>query len=289
LTAAATDKRGEVATRLANDLPQYHGADPGRSELDGNFRIHRAFDSAFLEPARDILVYLPPDYTTAVDRHYPVLYMQDGQNLFDGATAFVEGNDWHIDETAQRLIEAGAIEPLIIVGIYNTGSHRIDEYTPGYSKRHDRGGKARLYGRFLIEELKPFIDSVYKTRPEREFTGIAGSSLGGLVSFYLGLRRSDVFSRVGLLSPSLWWRRRMMFREVRALRTRPELKIWLDSGTEEGRETLENVRAMKELLVEKGWTLGRDLGYLEAEGAGHDEGAWASRIDKVLRFLFPPE
>ena len=167
--------------------------------LAQQLRLHSGFDSAVLRNARDITVYLPPDYGDE-RRRFPVLYLQDGQNLFDPRTSF-GGTAWHVDETAQSLIRTGEIEPLIIVGVNNTGHNRVNEYTPTRGRR-EAGGQASLYGRFLIEELKPFIDSEYDTLRGREWTGIGGSSLGGLVSLHLGFQRPDVFGRVAALSPS---------------------------------------------------------------------------------------
>ena len=142
----------------------------------------------------DLLVYLPPRYKAERERRFPVLYMHDGQNLFDPETSFIRGKYWRMGETADALIEAGAIEPLIIVGIYNSGERRIDEYTPLQDRRLG-GGHADAYGRMLVEELKPFIDAQYRTLPGPETCGMGGSSLGGLVTLYLGLRYPGVFSR----------------------------------------------------------------------------------------------
>ena len=156
--------------------------------LTGDIRFHHDFHSRFLAHDRDVIVYLPPGYRKTKMKRYPVLYLQDGQNLFDGATSFIPGRDWGVDETAERLIKAGEIEPLIIVGIYNTGMDRLDEYTPTADDRLKKGGSADLYGRMLVDELKPFIDSSYRTNSGHEHTGLGGSSLGGLVSLYLGLK-----------------------------------------------------------------------------------------------------
>ncbi len=260
---------------------------PHESTLTGNIRFHRAFPSRFLSRVRDVIVYLPPDYEIAVDARYPVLYMQDGQNLFDAATAFIPGHDWKIDETAETLIQAGAIAPLIIVGIYNTGEARVDEYTPNKELRSRHGGKARLYGRFLTEELKPFIDTVYRTKPGRLDTGIGGSSLGGLVSLFTGLNYSDVFSRLAILSPSAWWGQQNIITRVSGLTRKPSVTIWLDIGTHEGHGSLEAVRTLRDALLERGWSLGHDLCYVEIEGGQHTEDAWASRFGDVLRWLYP--
>jgi predicted alpha/beta superfamily hydrolase len=264
--------------------PGYHGKDG--STLTGNFRLHSEFPSTFLKHKRDVLVLLPPNYDTETERHYPVLYVQDGQNLFDAATAF-GGNEWHVDETAQEMTAKSEIEPLIIVGIYNTGEHRIAEYTPSRDKKQNAGGEGRAYGRFVVEELKPFIDATYRTCSDRDNTGVAGSSLGGLISLYLALHYPYVFGRVAALSPSIWWDRRMILRLVRALKRSTNQRIWIDAGTDEGKTTLTNVRDLKELLLQKGWRQGEDLAYLEVSGAGHNEGAWAARFGAVLGFLFP--
>src|SRR6266403_3121624 len=138
--------------------------------LTGNIHRHARFESRILKNRRDVLVYLPRGYRRSIVKRYPVLYLQDGQNLFDAATAFA-GVEWGVDETAQRLIRRKLIEPTIIVAIANTGPDRIHEYAPtrgiidtkGKKKKRSRG-LARKYGKFLIEELKPFIDSKYRTK-----------------------------------------------------------------------------------------------------------------------------
>ncbi len=257
--------------------------------LTGDFRLHAQFPSRVLANCRDVLVYLPPGYADDAARDYPVLYLQDGQNLFDGATSFIPGQEWRVDETAQWLIETAEIAPLIIVGIYNTGELRADEYTPTHDGRHRVGGKADLYGRFLIEELKPFVDANYRTRPQRAQTGLGGSSLGGLVSMHLGLTRPDVFGRLAVMSPSVWWGGGAILREVDALWVKPETRVWLDTGTAEGGQTVENARCLRDALVGRGWRLDADLRYHEAAGAQHNESAWAARVEPMLRFLFPVE
>ncbi|HEX8248288.1 MAG TPA: alpha/beta hydrolase-fold protein [Pyrinomonadaceae bacterium] len=252
-------------------------------------KLHENFGSAYLDARRNVLVYLPPEYGLNPTRRYPVLYMHDGQNLMNAQDAF-GGVAWGVDETAQKLILAGEIEPLIIVGIYNAGAKRIDEYTPVKStagRMRGHGGKADFYGRMIIEELKPFIDRQYLTRPEREFTGIGGSSLGGLVSFHLGLKRPDVFSRVAVMSPSVWWANNQIIREAAKIGERLPLRIWLDIGRREGSRIKHQVRALKEILLANGWKNGLDLAYLEIPEARHEETAWAARFDLVLKFLFP--
>src|SRR5204862_6032692 len=257
--------------------------------LTGNIKRHRAFHSKVLGNRRDVLVYLPPGYSRFSPRRYPVLYLHDGQNVFDAATSFA-GVEWGVDETAQRLIRQKLIEPLIIVAVANLGEERIHEYapTPGRidpPKRKRSKGLLRSYGRFLIEELKPFIDRKYRTKRYATFTGLGGSSLGGLATLAMGILYSEVFTRLIVMSPSIWWDDYAIFRLVGILGEKPPLKIWLDTGTAEpGWELARNLR---DYLIDKGWQLGVDLNYLEVKGAGHSEAAWAARVDPVLRFLFP--
>jgi predicted alpha/beta superfamily hydrolase/GNAT superfamily N-acetyltransferase len=197
--------------------------------LTGTFRLHKAFASRFLKNPRDVLVYLPPGYNTSRVLSYPVLYMHDGQNLFDSATAF-GGNEWGLDETAERMIEAGEIQPLIIVGIYNTGFERMAEYTH-VKDRRGRGGHARAYGNFIVSELKPFIDDEYRTLSGPSNTGMGGSSLGALVSLYFGLRHPGIFGKLMIMSPSVWWSNGAILKEVSRLKHKLPQKIWLDIGT----------------------------------------------------------
>jgi predicted alpha/beta superfamily hydrolase len=234
-----------------------------------------------------VLVYLPPCYAHESARRYPVLYLHDGQNLFDGATSFIRGQDWRVGQTAGSLISAGAIEPLIIVGVYNTGDERVEEYTPTADSRFKVGGKADLYGRLLVEELKPFIDAQYRTRADAADTGLGGSSLGGLASLYLGLRYPQVFGKLAVISPSVWWGGRAILKSVAALDAKPGTRIWLDMGTAEGARAAPDARDLRDALVAKGWRLDADLRYLEVVGGRHDEAAWAKRVDPFLRFLFP--
>ena len=252
----------------------------------GQLRKFEKYRSRFLPRTRDLIVYLPPDYEHSSQSHYPVLYLQDGQNLFDGSTSFIPGMDWQVKDTADQLIAQGAIRPLIIVGIYNTGKWRLGEYTPSRDKKMG-GGKADRYGQMLLEEIKPFVESQYRTLSGPANTGLGGSSLGGLLAIYLGLRFPQVFGKLAVLSPSVWWNRGWIlnFASRVALPGRP--RIWLDVGTKEGGRSAENVRRLCSVLVEKGWREGRDLRFEVISGAEHNEAAWAQRVGPFLRFLFP--
>jgi predicted alpha/beta superfamily hydrolase len=247
---------------------------------------HPQFHSRFLADDRDVIVYVPPGYETAASS-YPVLYMHDGQNLFDPATAFVSGQHWRLGETADASIAAGSMAPILIVGIANTGTRRIQEYTPTTDRRLG-GGLAAKYGRLIVDELKPFIDATYRTSPDLSATALGGSSLGGLVSLYLGLLRPDVFGSVAALSPSVWWDRRTILKTVRTARPRPPLRLWVDVGTAEGRRALDDARLLESTLVGAGWTAGDDLHYAEYQGGTHSERAWGDRAGEMLAWLFPP-
>ena len=256
--------------------------------LAGTVERHPDFHSAVLGATRRVWVYLPPQYAAEPARRFPVLYLQDGQNVFDGATAFLAGKEWEVDETVERLAREGRIEPLVVVAVDNGGERRLVEYTPTRDRRAPDGGGADAYGRMLVEELKPWVDRTYRTRPERETTGIGGSSLGGLVSLYLGLKHPEVFGRIAALSTSAWWDDRFIARFVDALPAKPDTRIWTDIGTREDRSAVPDARALRDALVRRGWREGVDLRYVEAEGAVHNEMAWAKRMPAVLEFLFPP-
>ena len=260
--------------------------------LTGNIQSHPEFESKILGNRRDVLVYLPPGYRRSRTRRFPVLYLNDGQNVFDDATSF-GGIEWGVDETAQRLAQQQLIEPVIIVAVANLGEARLDEYAPSRGlldgeKRKTSKGLLRHYGRFLSDELKPFIDARYRTLSEAEYTGLGGSSLGGLATMALGLWFPNVFRRLAVMSPSIWWDDCVIYRIVEELdeEAKPPLKIWLDTGTNE--PGWERARVLRDALVDKGWRLHDDLHYFEAEGADHSERAWGHRIDAVLRFLYPP-
>jgi predicted alpha/beta superfamily hydrolase len=261
-------------------------ADPDRTRphtLTGDIRVHESFPSVS-GTDRTVLVYLPPGYD-GLEQRYPVLYLNDGQNVFDQATAF--SDEWRVDETAQRLITSRHIEPVIIVGVYNAGAQRVDEYTPTVDHAKGGGG-ADIYGRMLVDDLKPFIDATYRTLPDPGNTALGGSSLGGLLTLYLGLRCPATFGKLAVLSPSVWWGDGVIVREVEALPSKTSQRIWLDAGRREGDDVIPDVRRLRDALVDKGWSIGEDLMYFEARGGEHNERSWAKRVRPFLKFLFPP-
>ena len=260
-------------------LPHY------RHTLTGNIKIHKGFHSRFRPTDRDINVYLPVGYETNGTRRYPVLYMQDGQNIFDAATSFFSGQEEYLDEEAQTLVARHEVEPLIIVGISSGGLARLNEFTPPAAGK--QGGKADLYGRMLVEEIKPFIDAQYRTLKGRSHTGLGGRSLGGLATLYLGLKYRSVFGNLAVVSPAAFWNDRMIVRYVESLRSKTNQRISLSIGTAESADFFESTRALHQALIRKGWIEGSDLAYLEAQGIQHGPDKTHVRVDHLLRFLSP--
>jgi len=274
-----TEKKGKAPAAWKD----YHMVAEEGHTVVGTVKVLEGVESPQLGNRRDLLVYLPPSYGRG-DRRYPVIYMHDGQNLFDRATSF--GEEWEVDQT----LEAASGEGLetIVVGIPNT-EDRLDEYSPFHDRGHRKGGGGDRYLDFIIQTVKPIVDRDFRTRPERAATGIAGSSMGGLISLYAFFRHPGTFGFAGVMSPALWFGHRAIFDYVRS---RPHVpgRIYLDIGTNEGNEALNDARRMKALLEEKGYRTGRDLLFFVEMGGRHNERAWARRLRHTLRFLLgaPP-
>jgi predicted alpha/beta superfamily hydrolase len=253
---------------------------PATGPVVGNIRVLPGVHSPELGNTRDILVYLPPSYARTL-RHYPVIYMHDGQNLFDATTSFA--GEWHVDETLERIGGEG-IEA-IVVAIPNMGDQRLDEYTP-FRDPHRGGGRGAAYLDFIVRTLKPDIDRRFRVRSERTHTGIMGSSLGGLISLYGFFRHPDVFGFAGVMSPALWFANRAIFDDV-APRSGWTGRVYLDIGTAEGRPQVRDARLMARLLRRTATRPRLNLMYVEDRGAGHDEAAWSRRFERAVRFLMP--
>jgi predicted alpha/beta superfamily hydrolase len=256
-------------------------------EFDDNPRylVLRDFASRFLPDERDIFVYLPAAYLQEPERRFPVFYLHDGQNLFDGRMSYVVNRTWRATTTTDALTQLGEIEPVILVGVANTGVRRMAEYTPTRDPRLG-GGEGRSYGRLLVDDLKPLIDATFRTKPDCASTALGGSSLGGLITLALGFEYPGVFGKLAVLSPSVWWDRRSVLELVNQVRVKPALRLWLDMGTAEGLRHLRDCDLLHRRLQLRGWRDGIDLSYMRVPGGLHDEDAWAARFDKVLRFLF---
>ena len=227
---------------------------------------------------REVVVWLPPDYDAFPEKRFPVLYMHDGQNLFDPKTSFT-GIDWQIDETADSLIRKGKMNSVIIVGINNTADRSV-EYAP------TKKGKA--YMDFIVNKLKPFIDSTFRTKPEREFTATGGSSMGGLISFMLAWTRDDVFSKAICMSPAFVYDGVDFVDYVKSYRgEKKDIQIYIDNGGVGLEEKLQpGITKMLVALDEQGFRSGLDLFYLKDSTAQHNEAAWAKRIKKPLLIFY---
>lgn len=246
--------------------------------VSGTLKLRQSVWSPQLSNRRDLLVHLPPSYGQG-DTRYPVIYMHDGQNLFDNVTSF--SGEWGVDETMESIGQLGL--EAIIVGVPNMGEHRLDEYSP-FVQPGQGGGRGAAYVAFLVETVKPLIDRDLRTLPGREQTGIFGSSMGGLISLYAFFSRPQSFGFAGVMSPALWFARRAIFPFMERAPFVPG-RLYLDAGTEESYEMLADVRRMRRLLRQKGYQSSRSLRYVEDSGAGHTEAVWARRLPAALAFL----
>jgi enterochelin esterase-like enzyme len=263
-------------------------------QVTGDLRLHE-FRSTIFRNTRMLRVWLPPRYEAAENstRHYPVLYLNDGQNLFERATAYT-GVEWGVDETADRLIRQEEVSPLVIVGIDNAQDDRMKEYIP-YRSLQPRilWPRGKDYPEFLLGEVMPFVRQRYRIAAGPENTGLGGSSLGALISLYTAIRRPGILGRLLLESPSLQISQRRVVKDSRSLRQWPE-KIFLAIGTREsGREDkdqqfVEDVRTLEEVLQRSGLNDKR-LRVKIDEGAAHSEVEWAKRFPEALTFLFGNE
>lgn len=270
-------RTGFSACTLADGQLYQGDRAPGELAARPGGRLERVarFPSTNLGNARPVWVYLPRGYDRAA-RRYPVAYVHDGQNLFDPGALF---GGWRLDETLDRLIAAGRLPEVIVVGVGNT-RRRMDEYAPDPD-----GGQASRYGAFLSDELKPWVDAAYRTRAGPEHTALVGSSLGGIASLYLGWTRPEVFGRVASLSGSYWLRSWI----ERPGPAPPGLRVWLDSGDQgPTADGLEGTLFARDQLLRRGFVLGDDLAHTVARGGRHDEASWRQRVGDALRYLFGP-
>jgi len=245
------------------------------SGVTGQVKYHLDVTGSGLLP-RHLIVWLPPGYDDSDTIRYPVLYMHDGQNVFDPATSFL-GTDWGVDETITRLISEDLMKPVIVVGIYNS---------PDRSDDYGTGKKGQAYQKFVVDVVKPLIDSTYRTKPGREDTAVMGSSMGGLISFLLAWNYPQVFQQAACLSPAFFTNAVDM---VRSAPTAPEgMRIYMDNGTV-GLETELQVMCddMMSALAPKGFAPGSsNFEWFLDQGAEHNEQAWAIRVEKPLQFMF---
>ncbi|MBC8105636.1 MAG: hypothetical protein H7Z14_03520 [Anaerolineae bacterium] len=271
---------------------------------------HAKFPSKGLRLPHDVYVYLPPDYDTSKDRRYPTIYMQDGQNLFNEATSF-GGKEWKFDETAQRLMLAEDMPGVIVVGVANNDDRNAEYTPPGMGTNDSRhpNAQADAYGKFLVEELKPFIDSKYRTMPDRAHTAIGGSAMGGLVSMYVAKTNPSVFGVVAVCSP--WLRapdgQVQLMPDFTSDRAWVKTNRWyIDMGSKGGgagyppntdpkkasdpavaQSALTDARALIAAFDSAGMIKGKDYVYEEVPNGEFNELAWQSRVEPMLRALYP--
>ena len=266
------------------------GLDAARHRVAGTVKTLSGVYSPALENERDIYVYLPPSYAQAA-RRYPVIYMHDGQNLFDSRASFA--GEWEADEAMEALSEEG-IEA-ILVGVANAGDARIREYQP-FAHPYFGTGRGDTYLRFVLETIKPIIDADFRTLPDRAHTGMIGSSLGGLITLYAYFKYPAQIGFIGALSPSLWIARTALRTFIQAAPAPPG-RIYIDIGTAEypldsqqrwRYDAMRDYRELRDLLMQKGYALDESLMYVEDEGGMHNEADWARRLPNALRFLLEP-
>ncbi len=250
----------------------YRDWQPGASTAIGELRVLPEGWSPQLQNARPVVVLLPPSYWTQKRRRYPVLYMHDGQNLFDRATGFA-GQEWDVDETLMQLATEG--REAIVVGVWNTPL-RFPEYNPF---THYENGRGADYLAFLADTLKPQIDGSFRTLSAAVHTGIIGSSMGGLISLYGFFHRPETFGFAGVMSPSTWVGGGSIYPYVSAQMHRAG-RLYLDNGTRES-----SARKLHATLLARGWRDGQDMRYVVEAEAEHNEAAWARRLPDALRFL----
>ncbi len=245
--------------------------------------IARDFSMPQLGRTRRIWIYLPEAYQKEPHLHFPVLYLQDGQNIFDAATSFA--GEWYVDESMDRLQQAG-VPGAIVVAIDNGGETRMNEYSPWNHPRFGEGEGAE-YIRFIVETLKPFIDQHYRTLPGREFTGIMGSSMGRLISLYAVIEYQNIFGKAGIFSPSLWYSKEA-FRHVQTKGNRHNPRLFLAAGQLEGAHVIRDLNKLHQTLLKSGFGESNIKKVVHEDGK-HQEWYWAREFPAAYEWLFGSE
>ena len=226
-----------------------------------------------------IWVYLPPNYEVSTKK-FPVIYMQDAQNLFDNKTSYID--EWKVDESLNDLYNITK-KGFIVVGIENGGEERINEYTPWPNKKYG-GGKGAIYMDFIVNILKPYIDETYRTKAQQKFTGLVGSSLGGLISYYGGLKYPDTFGKIGALSTSFWFSDKVVDFS-RKNGNINHVKLFLLVGEKEGEEMVEGTINTEKILLETGFKSKNLTLKIVAEGE-HNEAFWSREFLEIIKWLY---
>ncbi|UYZ64610.1 alpha/beta hydrolase-fold protein [Hymenobacter weizhouensis] len=254
--------------------------------LQPNVRVvSTSFQLPQLNRTRRVWVYLPNDYATAPAKRYPVLYLHDGQNVFDVCTGFA--GEWGVDETLSQLQQQGLdATGAIVVAVDNGGPDRLNEYSPWNNPQYG-GGQGDQYVDFLVQTLKPYIDQSYRTLTGREYTGIAGSSMGGLISVYAALKYPQVYGKVGVFSPAFWFAERPLFDYVAQHPAHPETRFYFVSGTTESQTMVPLMQAMRDAL-QKGGVPAANLSYQARPDGQHAEWFWKREFAAAYQWLYAP-
>lgn len=236
-----------------------------------------------LKRYRRIWVCLPPDYSSNPNRRYPVIYLHDGQNVFDAATSFA--GEWKVDEALQTLSNQPGWEPVIAVAVDNGGGERINELTPFRNPTYG-GGQGELYGKALVEDVKPLIDSLFRTKKDRINTALGGSSLGGIETLYMGFAWPQIYSKLLVFSPSLWYSdslQQFIFGQPQL----PDVRMYLLAGTNESASMIAETNSFYNGLISNGF-LPSNISKNIISGGTHSEGFWSQYVKVGLEFLFSP-
>lgn len=256
--------------------------------MGGDLHVHHLPDPSGSTQCRQVRVWTPSSYSDSSAKRFPVLYLQDGQNLFADPESRSGAKTWKVNTTAQRLITGGTVQSLILVGIDNAGAKRADDYTPVAWR--GEGGSADVYTDFLVAKVKRFIDRTYRTRPGPESTALGGSSLGGLLALYAGLQMPDVFGGILAMSPSVYWGEDHIV-SIAEQAQPSSTRIWVDMGMHETTTMRTGLRRIIAALTRSGWRRDRspraNLRAIEDPNGHHDEASWGRRFGRALRFLFP--
>ncbi len=260
---------------LSGNTPAGSTAAANVQILDNNFSIPQ------LNRNRRIWLYLPPDYQTTTKK-YPVLYMQDAQNLFDVTTSF--SGEWEVDESLNQLFAQGDYG-CIVVGIDNGGEHRLDEYSPWVNSEYNEGGEGGEYLDFMVNTLKPYIDANYRTLPGRLTTGLMGSSMGGLISMYGFSERQDIYSKAGIFSPAFWFGGSNPANHVAAHPKQGEARVYFLAGGDEPAYVTQDVQAVANAMTTAGFTTNEKYIRLPNDGE-HSEWFWKREFPAAYQWLF---
>ena len=240
-----------------------------------------------LDRNRKIWIYLPPGYDES-DKHYPVMYMHDGQNLFDSSLSF--SGEWEVDETLNKLYQEKGMA-MIVIGIDNGGNKRLDEYSPWKNEKYG-GGEGEAYVDFIVNDLKPYVDKNYKTIANKNQTAIMGSSMGGLISYYAALKAPDVFGKIGVFSPAFWFSNES-FTYAKTNGNIKDTKMYLLAGDKEGEkvaideinQTVKGINDMVKILKQEGFTPDNITTKVVPDGL-HNEKMWRENFEEAVLWLF---